>query len=393
MEKIDYENFELLAKNKRFSIYNKKGLHNDFKNTEEILKILEQDRKYVLDSLQALDNTSYNLVFVGFNCNEKLSTDENEILEFTEFCENLTHHIRDDFIKGLSKKIVKRINKDEQIYVRNGIMGYLSNERLNQFAQGEFVRDFYINHITKRLKIDSELKLENYLNSDNYQSFDLCYLMVKYLIEVENIKLKDLINLTLNKFTVFQQMKKYYDNLYKVELIPKSYDNVKTARQLLDYINANFNYGYMKADGQLNPEDFEGMQTNYRTATMQELKDKKFLNCCDTSRMVKHFFDENNIENTIMAYFNQNQLEKNKFEGHFTVFCKLDDCWSIFEACNSLKTGILKCGSYQDALNKFKENLASWYKVAKLNGNIKDHTTMQEIKDWAKSAEDLSSKK
>ena len=353
--------------------------YGNYEKNTSINEVLQDLSKYkrVIDKNLGLpkDNKQYNLAFIG-----KLNKDDFEDKD-AYFCKWNADDLVDRrwvYAYILMPYIYDRMGWSNQAgakpdwWIRDGIKWYLVND-LFGFYKDDFLRNLYEINVTRHVyrHQDALETLNRFFENENYrknQSPKLDFFMIKYLREAEKMDFNTIINTEFDTKDLISKVYNYYNTALNVDIsqIVTDYNKIQTPEQLLDYINVCFRmYGYMNNKTDKFKRNYDNLHEDFRTATMEEITKERVLNCCDTSRLAKDFFDKHNIPAKLFCIY---KIENHEINAHFfNLYCSGKNI-CLFEASNNAEIGITKYDSTDSAIQAIKNSF--W--------GMKDH--IKEIK-------------
>ncbi len=359
---MKYQDLDLLGENEVFSIY---GDKENCKNVDGLLKNLADDREFIDTKLgDYAKKDRVNLVFIG-----KRKVDEFEKADNTLFFKwNVANTMsekteRTEIIKSYTNNVLNHIKSGENLpawWMRDGIVWYLLNERFGIFSQDNQMRNNFVISVLKRVKGRENpiTFLDDFINNENNISGfkpEFNFYIVDYLAKIEKMSIKDICTTSLDTKKLVNRCFYFYQDLYNLHKFPTKLDDVNSMDELLLFLDINFNYGYMDKETNTFRKNYDGMQTNYRTASIGEILENRVFNCCDTSRFLKYYFDKNGIESRQFCIYKID--EKDELSAHFFTVFKDDNSINLFEATNSNFNGIHKYNSVDEVINEQKNIL------------------------------------
>ena len=369
---MKFRDLPIIAKNDDFVAY---GNNEKNTNIKSVLQDLSNYKRYVDEKLGLpKDDKQYNLAFI-----DKLNKDDFEDKD-AFFCKWNTDDLLDKrwvYVYILMPYIYERMNwanaedAKPDWWIRDGIKWYLVND-LFGFYKNDFLRNLYEINVTRHVyrQRDAIEVLNKFFENENYrknQSPKLDFFMIKYLHEVEKMDFKAIMNTEFDAKDLISKVYNYYNKVLstKVSQIVTDYSKLETPEQLLDYINVCFRmYGYMNNKTGKFKRNYDNLHEDYRTATMEEIIKERVLNCCDTSRFAKNFFDKHNIPARMFCIYKNGE----KLNMHFFPIYFNGTKWCLFEASNNSQIGITEYDAVEDILGNMCDNF--W--------GMKDH--IKEIK-------------
>lgn len=154
------------------------------------------------------------------------------------------------------------------------------------------------------------------------------------------------------------------------------FEDIKTPRGLMDYMNINIKYGWIDKQGNKHLNNLKGFRENYRISSLDEIINTGLGTCIEQAKMMKDFFDRNGYENKLFchrSYETEENFDK-EVKMHCIMLFKDNDTWYHFEHSNVSKRGIHKYNSVEEAL----ENITRWHKE---HGDIRKLTEIDSIPD------------
>ncbi len=357
---MKYTDLDKLGENEYFAIY---GDKNNCGDIQTLLDNLITDKQFIDSNLNKTYDNKINLCFIG----RGLKSADFEKAENTKYYRwnvactmndriERTEIMQDYFYMVMGWEDKTKLDAS-QWWLRDGVKWALINKQLELYTdKNDVLKNLYIINVIKEInnKNNKVEILKRFLKDNSeyefYSRIKFNYFMVDYLIKTEELNIKDFANYQCDNIEqLLSNMLNYYNKIFDIDNIPKNFENVKNVDDLLLYINANFNFGYVTKDGTFH-EGYDDLHKLGKTATMEEILKFDVLNCCDTSRFIKHFLDGNNIENRMFCKYEVN--ENNEFEAHIFPVFRLNkkDNWKIYEAVSMLHNGIKEYKDLKDLL-------------------------------------------
>ncbi len=169
-------------------------------------------------------------------------------------------------------------------------------------------------------------------------------------------------------------------------------DDIKTPKELLDYLSNHVNYGYYTKQGKvhlLGEEDFnDEWEDNYILSSPEDVIKNRAGTCWDLVELEREWFTRNGYE--VKSFYEMVIVPyENDYETHSFLAYKDKDNWYYFEFSDFENRGIYKFDTLEDLLinvhNRYLDNLKKY----NLNDKEKECIVLNEYK---KPKEHCSSK-
>ena len=227
------------------------------------------------------------------------------------------------------------------------------------------LRCYYIENIINSNKVIPSIDLmkksgEWYgrrdLNTSGFDGFDLSYFIVSYLIH-NNYNIENLISnsheLEMLEPNLIQNTINYYNNYFKVSEIKNNFNDVTTARELMDFMNKEMVYGWLDKENKKHFENLKQIKENYKTKSIDVILKSKVGNCIDQAKLQKAFFDSKNIENKLYCFLYKEKMSETIKIHPITIY-KENNKWYHFEHAFYKYKGIHEFNNINDLLYSFK---------------------------------------
>ena len=149
------------------------------------------------------------------------------------------------------------------------------------------------------------------------------------------------------------------------------FQNIKTPKQLLIFMNKNISYGFKDQDNNIysNPsiEEWKKYGDKYIVQTGKEVSETKVGTCWDQVELERIWFKKHNYKfKTVFIWFELNY--EHNYPTHTFLLFQKDNKWYWFENAFEAYRGIHEFNSYKEALD-FVVDKHSAYSI--LNGYTK----------------------
>lgn len=307
-----------------------------------------------------------------------LYTKAKELNVFNEEEQKLLDYAYSKFEKYLDSNDFVLIHNDlhfDNIFFNDGKIKIIDFER-SMYAPRDFELDILYRMIRKPWKFASE-ETEQYTNSSDYTNIML-YINKYYpkLLDVPNLSQRlaiyDIVYFLkqLIKNPQLEELKN--DVILAAKIVSlkdeMTFNDIKTANQLMDFMNINIEYGWIDKQGNKHINNLKGFRENYRISTIDEMLETGLGTCIEQAKMIKCFFDKIGIENKLYccrSYETEENFDK-EVRMHCFVLFKYDDNWYHFEHSNRLKRGIHKYKSVKSAIDEITSGFEKQGDVRKL---------------------------
>src|SRR5574344_1342153 len=348
---------------------------------------------------------------------------------------NWSNYLKKDIIKNLNKAIKKNFFKDKELK--------LIYKAINKFDFYLKSDDFYFIHNDVHLdniiyyndqikiidferSIDAPLDFEldifyrmgrfpwkyasietekytdfnDYINIKNY--------IIKYYPELFNNKY---INYRLNiydmvyfmeccyKYPHLPNLKEMVINsatyiLYKDKL---KFNNIKSPKQLLDFMNINIKYGWLDKNKITHINSLKGFRENYVINDVDETLEYRLGTCIEQVELEKFWFDKHHIETKI--YCHRSYENKDNFNSEVKMHCfllfKNNNNWYHFEHSNIIQRGIHKCNSLNEGLKAITKGFKERGDIRLLSeiDYIPNHISFKEFNNFVNTFDNIDMEK
>ena len=373
--------YEIIEKVKGVTLYNVWHKLDESEREEIIKQLCDAMKKFHSNKSEGYDwNKKTKKLFIELFDKAK----EKEL--FNEKEKKLLEYSYSKFDKYLDSDEFVLVHNDlhfDNIFYDDGKIKLIDFER-SLYAPKDFELDILYRMIRKPWKFASE-ENEQYTNSSDYSSimlyiekyypelvsnpflyqrlaiYDMVYYLKQYINAPSILELKmDVINAA--KIVALKDELKFED--------------IKTPRGLMDYMNINIKYGWIDKQGNKHLNNLKGFRENYRISSLDEIINTGLGTCIEQAKMMKEFFDKNGYENKLFchrSYETEENFDK-EVKMHCIMLFKDNDTWYHFEHSNASKRGIHKYNSVEEAL----ENITRWHKE---HGDIRKLTEIDSIPD------------
>lgn len=133
----------------------------------------------------------------------------------------------------------------------------------------------------------------------------------------------------------------------------RKYQNLKTPRELMEFMDRNIAYGWIDVDGGMHLNNLSNLEENYKTSSIGGILNSGVGTCIEQAQLIKNFFDANGFENKLFCSRTKNEEDKNRM--HCFVLFKNNNIWYHFEHSDHKRKGIHPYTSVDDALNDISE--------------------------------------
>lgn len=281
---------------------------------------------------------------------------------FDEEEQQLIQYAFSKFGRYLESKDFVLVHNDlhfDNIFYHNGEIKLIDFER-SVYSPRDFELDIFFRMVRMPWKFASE-EMEKYTDSSDYSNIKL-YVEKYYpaLVQVpflsQRLAIYDMVYFLkqLVKSPDLEELKK---NVLKAAKIISfkdelSFEQVKNASLLLDYMNMNIEYGYIDQFGEKHLGLTKQFRKNYRISPIPEMLESGLGTCIEQAKLAKFFFDKMGIENHLYCYRRyetEDNVDKDVRMHCFVLFHE-QDSWYHFESANSNKIGIHQYSSREEAL-------------------------------------------
>lgn len=172
----------------------------------------------------------------------------------------------------------------------------------------------------------------------------------------------------------------YYNNYFKTNDIKKSFEDINTPEELMDYMNKEIIYGWIDELGNKHFDDLKGIRKNYKIKSLSYIIELKLGTCLEQAKLQKFFFDNNHIKNKIYCFeYKENQNEQIKVHP-ITIYNK-DNKWYHFEHSFYNYRGIHEFDNIDNLLESFSRKSFSNVKIIDIKeiDNIPDNLSIDEF--------------
>ena len=373
--------YEIIEKVKGVTLYNVWHKLDESEREEIIKQLCDAMKKFHSNKSEEYDwNKKTKELFIELFDKAK----EQDL--FNEKEKKLLEYSYSKFDKYLDSDEFVLVHNDlhfDNIFYNDGKIKLIDFER-SLYAPKDFELDILYRMIRKPWKFASE-ENEQYTNSSDYSSimlyiekyypelvsnpylyqrlaiYDMVYYLKQYINAPSILELKmDVIN-AAKKVALKDELK---------------FEDIKTPRGLMDYMNINIKYGWIDKQGGKHLNNLKGFRENYRISSLEEVINTGLGTCIEQAKMMKEFFDRNGYENKLFchrSYETEENFDK-EVKMHCIMLFKDNDTWYHFEHSNASKRGIHRYNSVEEAL----ENITRWHKE---HGDIRKLTEIDSIPD------------
>lgn len=335
-----------------------------------------------------------------------LYTKANALNIFNEEEQKLLNYAFSKFEKYLESDDFVLIHNDlhfDNIFINDGKIKIIDFER-SMFAPRDFELDILYRMIRKPWKFASE-ETEQYTDSSHYSNI-MIYIEKYYpeLVNVSNLYQRlavyDIVYFLeqLVKHPELEELKN--DVIFGAKIVAlkdeMTFDDIKTANDLMDFMNINIEYGWVDKQGNKHINNLKGFRENYRISTIDEMLETELGTCIEQAKMIKHFFDRMGIENKLYchrSYENEENFDKD-VRMHCFVLFKYNDNWYHFEHSNRPKRGIHKYESIESAIEEITSGFEEHGDIRKLTeiDSIPSGLTFKEFNDFVNDFDNVKNK-
>lgn len=292
----------------------------------------------------------------------------------------------------------------DNILFSNGKIKLIDFER-SMYAPRDFELDIFYRMIRKPWKFASE-EIERFTDSSHYTN--IMQYIEKYYPELVNIPnlyqrlaIYDMVYFLnqLLEHPTLEELKN--DVIFGAKVVAlkdeMSFDDIKNARELMDFMNINIEYGWIDKFGGKHLNNLKGFRENYRTSSIDEILETGLGTCIEQAKLIKLFFDKIGLENKLYchrSYETEENFDKD-VRMHCFVLFKYNDNWYHFEHSNSPKRGIHKYDSVEDAISDITSGFNERGDTRRLTeiDSIPDNMTFQEFNQFVNNFDTYKKKK
>lgn len=373
--------YEIIEKVKGVTLYNVWHKLDESEREEIIKQLCDAMKKFHSNKSEGYDwNKKTKELFVELFAKSK----EKEL--FNEKEKKLLEYSYSKFDKYLDSDEFVLVHNDlhfDNIFYNDGKIKLIDFER-SLYAPKDFELDILYRMIRKPWKFASE-ENEQYTNSSDYSSIMLY--IEKYYPELvsnpflyQRLAIYDMVYYLKQYINApsISELKMDVINAAKIVALKDElkFEDIKTPRGLMDYMNINIKYGWIDKQGYKHLNNLKGFRENYRISSLDEIINTGLGTCIEQAKMMKEFFDKNGYENKLFchrSYETEENFDK-EVKMHCIMLFKDNDTWYHFEHSNTSKRGIHKYNSVEEAL----ENITRWHKE---HGDIRKLTEIDSIPD------------
>ena len=373
--------YEIIEKVKGVTLYNVWHKLDESEREEIIKQLCDAMKKFHSNKSEEYDwNKKTKELFIELFDKAK----EQDL--FNEKEKKLLEYSYSKFDKYLDSDEFVLVHNDlhfDNVFYNDGKIKLIDFER-SLYAPKDFELDILYRMIRKPWKFASE-ENEQYTNSSDYSSIML-YIEKYYPELVSNPYLYQ----RLAIYDMVYYLKQYINapsilelkmdviNAAKIVALKDElkFEDIKTPRGLMDYMNINIKYGWIDKQGGKHLNNLKGFRENYRISSLEEVINTGLGTCIEQAKMMKEFFDRNGYENKLFchrSYETEENFDK-EVKMHCIMLFKDNDTWYHFEHSNASKRGIHRYNSVEEAL----ENITRWHKE---HGDIRKLTEIDSIPD------------
>lgn len=287
--------------------------------------------------------------------------------------------------------------------INDGKIKLIDFER-SMYAPRDFELDILYRMIRKPWKFASE-ETEQYTDSSDYTNIMLY--IEKYYPELVNnpnlyqrLAIYDMVYFLaqLVEHPELEELKN--DVIFGAKIVAlkdeMTFNDVKTPRELMDFMNINIEYGWIDKYGDKHLNNLKGFRENYRISSIEEILETGLGTCIEQAKMIKFFFDKMGIENKLYchrSYETEENFDK-EVRMHCFVLFKYNDNWYHFEHSNRTKRGIHKYESTEEAIKEITSGFEEHGDIRKLTeiDSIPDGLTFKEFNQFVNEFDNMKSK-
>ena len=393
--------YEIIEKVKGISLYNVWHTFSE-EEREDVIKQLCEAMKQIHSNT----SSAYDWIEDIKEQFSSLYTKARELNIFNEEEQKLLNYAFSKFAKYLESNDFVLIHNDlhfDNIFINDGKIKIIDFER-SMFAPRDFELDILYRMIRKPWKFASE-ETEQYTDSSHYSNI-MIYIEKYYpeLVNVPNLYQRlavyDIVYFLeqLVKHPELEELKN--DVIFGAKIVAlkdeMTFDDVKTANDLMDFMNINIEYGWVDKQGNKHINNLKGFRENYRISPIDEMLETGLGTCIEQAKMIKHFFDKMGIENKLYchrSYENEENFDKD-VRMHCFVLFKYNDNWYHFEHSNRPKRGIHKYESIESAIQEITSGFEEHGDIRKLTeiDSIPSGLTFKEFNDFVNDFDNVKNK-
>ena len=169
-------------------------------------------------------------------------------------------------------------------------------------------------------------------------------------------------------------------------------DDIKTPKELLNFMSVKINYGYLGKNGRVyhydDPDFSSDWYEQYILENKNDILKNLYGNCWDQVELERDWFLKNGYE--IKTFFEMVKLDyDNEYPTHSFLIYKNNDCWYWFENSDFNNRGIHKFNTLDELLNY---QCKKYVKLLKTFNITNDELEKITITEFDKPKEHISAK-
>ncbi len=371
---------------------------------EDLLTMLSSKKKEILIffHLPSFPQVKVNLFFNRNLYYDYIDNGKQEENSITVCCEGIPENQMFPFLKRsilhqYTEIVYASIYKNrfsKPFWLSVGIASIFSGEK-EKLEKSDFAfRNFYLDKIVRRDKkvpyktfFESEERFV-YNKLEEYDRYDISYLLVHYLLEVYP-NLYDIITngeaIKNLEQTILKNCITYYNQKYPVK---DNFYAIKNDQELMDYMNKYILYGWLDEEHQQHIDTLKDFRKQYCTSTIEEILNTKIATCIGQAKLMQYWFQLMGIENKLFCIRNiDSEQDTENIKMHCFVLFHYQDAWYHFEHNAIRKRGIYKFATLEEAIEKTAMKFLKEYDLKELTEipTIPDGITYEEFNQYVSS--------